>query len=92
MPNNINNAMSKITLTKLSKNHPIAFWMAIILHIGLLLGLIFANIEQWDIQQQTVKKTKSKPAPKAITIDLSDLEKQTQKKYNTYLISKRKNS
>ena len=76
-------------MIKIAKKHPIAFWAAIILHSILLYGLIYSNIDRWEVTQN--KPSISQPAPvEAIVIDieiieaekerLKDLEKQKQQK------------
>ncbi len=70
--------MRKITLPKIAKTHPIAFWLAVIFHLVLLVGLIFSSVQQWELDQKKPKKT-SKPAPKAITIDLKEIQQEKQR-------------
>ncbi|MDC0239850.1 hypothetical protein OAK82_05735 [Candidatus Thioglobus sp.] len=76
-------------MIKIAKKHPIAFWTAIILHAVLLFGLLYSNIDRWEVTQ--IKPSISQPAPvEAIVIDieiieaekerLKDLEKQKQQK------------
>lgn len=71
--------MRKISLPKISKTHPIAFWIAVILHLALLASLIFSSIQQWEIEQKKPKKSNSKPIPKAIVIDLKEFQKEKQR-------------
>ncbi len=70
----------RIKLPKIAKNHPIAFWLAVVLHLMLLTGLVFSSIQQWEIQQQEAKKPKPKfITPKAITIDLKEIQQEKQR-------------
>ncbi len=69
----------KIKLPKIAKSHPIAFWLAIVLHLALLIGLIFSNAQRWEIPKEAPKKSASKPVPKAITIDLTEIKKEKQR-------------
>ena len=39
-------------MIKIAKKHPIAFWAAIILHAVLLYGLIYSNIDRWEVTQK----------------------------------------
>ena len=55
-------------MIKISKKHPIAFWATIILHVLLLFGLLYSNIDRWQGSQN--KPSISKTAPvQAIFID-----------------------
>ena len=36
-------------MIKIAKKHPIAFWTAIILHAVLLYGLIYSNMDGWEV-------------------------------------------
>ena len=57
----------------IAKKHPIAFWAAIILHAILLIGLLYSNIERWEVTQN--KPSISQPAPvEAIVIDIEIIE------------------
>ena len=79
-------------MINISKKHPIAFWIAVILHFGLLAGLFFSNIERWEIPKQKAATSQSVPT-KAISIDveiieterkrLVELEKEKQQKIET---------
>ena len=76
-------------MIKISKKHPIAFWVAVILHAALLFGLLYANVERWDSPQQATAVSQAAPV-QAVVIDmdiieaeqdrLKDVEKQKQKK------------
>jgi len=76
-------------MVKISKKHPIAFWVAVILHAALLFGLLYANVERWDAPQQTSSVSQAAPI-QAVMIDmeiieaeqdrLKDVEKQKQQK------------
>ncbi len=76
-------------MVKISKKHPIAFWTAVILHAALLFGLIYSNVERWNMSQQTPVVSQAAPV-QAVMIDmdiieaeqdrLKDVEKQKQQK------------
>ena len=38
-------------MINIAKKHPIAFWAAIILHAILLFGLLYSNIDRWEVTQ-----------------------------------------
>ena len=76
-------------MIKIAKKHPIAFWAAIILHAILLYGLIYSNIDRWEVTQN--KPSVSQAAPiETVMIEyeiieaeeerLKDLEQQKQQK------------
>ncbi len=67
-----------IKLPELAKNHPIAFWVAVLLHLILLVGLFFTGFQSWEIKQQELKKPEFS-VPKAITIDLAEINKEKQR-------------
>ena len=48
-------------MIKIAKKHPIAFWAAIILHAVLLYGLIYSNMDGWEVTQN--KPSVSQAAP-----------------------------
>ena len=59
-------------MIKISKKHPIAFWAAVILHLSLLFGLLYANVERWEMPQQD---SSSQVAPvQAVMIDMEIIE------------------
>lgn len=76
-------------MVKISKKHPIAFWVAVILHASLLFGLLYANVERWSPPEQNSSILPSAPV-QAVMIDmeiieaeqqrLKDVEKQKQQK------------
>ena len=76
-------------MINIAKKHPIAFWAAIILHSILLYGLVYSNIDRWEVTQK--KPSPSQPAPiETVMIEyeiieaeeerLKDLEQQKQQK------------
>ncbi len=71
--------IKKIKLPAIAKSHPIAFWTAVVLHLILLIGLIFANAQRWEIPKEQPKKAASKAIPKAVTIDLTEIKKEKQR-------------
>ena len=73
------NILKKIKLPKIAKSHPIAFWVAVVLHIAILVGLIFSNVQRWEIPKQAAKAKTAKAIPKAVTIDLTEIKKEKQR-------------
>ncbi|HIM95688.1 MAG TPA: cell envelope integrity protein TolA [Gammaproteobacteria bacterium] len=71
--------IKRFKLPEIAKSHPIAFWIAVSFHLILLIGLIFSNAQRWEIPQQELKKSASRPVPKAITIDLTEIIKEKQR-------------
>ncbi len=69
--------LKKIKLPKIADKHPIAFWTAIILHVALVVGLVFSNVQRWEIPKQAPKT--SSAVPKAVTIDLTEIKKEKQR-------------
>ncbi len=70
------NFFKKIKLPKIAKQHPFAFWVAIVLHVGLVVGLLFSNVQRWEIPKHTAK---SSVMPKAVTVDLTEIKKEKQR-------------
>lgn len=70
------NFLKKIKLPKIAKQHPFAFWVTIALHVGLVVGLLFSNVQRWEIPKHTAK---SSVMPKAVTVDLIDIKKEKQR-------------
>ena len=66
------NFFKKITLPKIAKQHPFAFWVAIVLHVGLVVGLLFSNVQRWEIPKHTAK---SSVMTKAVIVDLTEFKK-----------------
>ena len=78
-------------MINIAKKHPIAFWAAIIFHAVLLYGLLYSNIESWEVTQN--KPSVSQAAPiETVMIEyeiieaeeerLQELEKQKKQKKN----------
>ena len=38
-------------MIKISKKHPIAFWIAVILHLSILFALLYTNVDRWNAPQ-----------------------------------------
>ncbi len=66
-----------VKLPGIAKKHPVAFWTAIVLHIALIIGLVFSNVQRWEIPKQTAKS--SRAVPKAVTVDLTEIKKEKQR-------------
>ncbi len=73
------NLFKEIKLPKIVRQRPIAFWVATALHVGLVAGLLYSNIQRWEVPKQTVKLDE---IPKAIMIDLTEIEKEKQRLIN----------
>ncbi|SMN01799.1 TolA protein [uncultured Candidatus Thioglobus sp.] len=71
--------MSFIKLPKVAQRHPVAFSVALILHFLLLVGLIFSSIQRLDKPEEQLKKVSPKFIPKAVTIDLSEIKKESKR-------------
>ena len=71
--------IKKIKLPKIAKTHPVAFWVAVVLHLALLIGLIFSNVQRWEIPKEKPKTNTAKAIPKAVTIDLNEIKKEKQR-------------
>lgn len=67
-----------IKLPAIAQTHPIAFWVAVALHVLLLIGLLFSNVQKWELPKQE-PKSKSVDIPKAVTIDLKSIEQEKQR-------------
>lgn len=76
------NFLKKIKLPKIAQRHPIAFWVAIALHVIVLIGLLFSNVQRWDMNQLIVKPKSNHVVPKAVTIDLSEIKQEKQRLVN----------
>ncbi|TEU19540.1 MAG: TonB C-terminal domain-containing protein [Gammaproteobacteria bacterium] len=71
--------IKKIKLPEIAKSHPIAFWVAVVFHLILVVGLFFSNVQRWEIPKEELKKAASKSVPKAVTIDLTEIKKEKQR-------------
>ena len=75
----------KIKLPKIAKKHPVAFWVAVSLHLLVLTGLIFSSVPEWQAPKQ--KLVQNKIITKAVTVDLKSIE---QEKKRLFDIEKKK--
>ena len=76
-------------MIRISKKHPIAFWIAVTLHAAILFALLYANVERWDAPDRSSAVSQAAPI-QAVMIDmeiieaeqdrLKDVEKQKQQK------------
>jgi len=76
-------------MVKIARKHPVAFVFAVVIHITLVVGLLYAKVESWEMPEQKAGAQQSVPT-KAVTIDvevikaerqrLVDLEQQKQDK------------
>ncbi len=72
------NLYQRLKLPQIAQKHPVAFWVAVALHVLLLIGLLFSNVQKWEIPKQE-SKTKSVDIPKAVTVDLQSIEQEKQR-------------
>ncbi|WXT99712.1 MAG: hypothetical protein Ctma_0416 [Catillopecten margaritatus gill symbiont] len=80
----------KIRLPKIAQHHPVAFSVAVILHIFVLIGLLFSDVQRLEkVEKSTIKKSIPRFIPKAVTIDLSEIKKEKRRLEN---IQKKKNA
>ena len=75
----------KVKLPKIAEKHPVAFWVAVVLHVTLLFGLIFATVPEWQAPKQ--KPIQVKAITQAVTVDLKSIE---QEKKRLFDIEKKK--
>ena len=75
----------KIKLPKIAKKHPVAFWVAVSIHVVVLIGLIFSSVPEW--QPPKSKVSQKKVITKAVTVDLKSIE---QEKKRLFDIEKKK--
>jgi len=68
--------IKKIKLPEIAKSHPIAFWVAVVFHLILVVGLFFSNAQRWEIPKEDPKKAASRTIPKAVTVDLTEIKKE----------------
>ncbi|MDC9714872.1 MAG: TonB C-terminal domain-containing protein [Gammaproteobacteria bacterium] len=72
--------IKRIKLPAIAKRHPVAFSVAVVLHIIVFFGLFFSNVQRWEeVQEKQITKTVPKFIPKAVTIDLSEITKERQR-------------
>ncbi|RUM77594.1 MAG: hypothetical protein DSZ13_01455, partial [Candidatus Thioglobus sp.] len=71
--------IKKIKLPEIAKSHPIAFWVAVVFHLILVIGLFFSNVQRWEIPKEDPKKAASRTIPKAVTVDLTEIKKEKQR-------------
>jgi hypothetical protein len=71
--------IKKIKLPEIAKSHPIAFWVAVVFHLILVVGLFFSNAQRWEIPKEDPKKAASRTIPKAVTVDLTEIKKEKQR-------------
>lgn len=78
LPSRQNNMdfIKNIRLPKIAQRHPVAFSVAIALHLLILIGLFFSNIQRLEKVEEQVKKTTTEFIPKAVTIDLSEIKRE----------------
>ncbi|MCS5592093.1 MAG: cell envelope integrity protein TolA [Gammaproteobacteria bacterium] len=65
-------------MTRIAKKHPIAFGFAVVIHIALVVGLFYANVERWEMPEQAAGAERTVPT-KAITIDLKEIKAEQQR-------------
>ncbi len=76
----MNNFIKKIKIPGLFKRNPVAFSVAMLLHLVLFIGLLFSGVQRLDKKPENkFKKVASRAIPKAVTIDLSEIKKEKQR-------------
>jgi colicin import membrane protein len=65
-------------IARIAKKHPVAFGLAMIIHIGLVVGLFYANVERWEMPEQKAGAQQSAPTM-AVTIDVKVIKAERQR-------------
>jgi colicin import membrane protein len=65
-------------MVKIARKHPIAFVFAVIIHITLVVGLLYAKVESWEMPEQKAGAQQSAPT-KAVTIDVEVIKAERQR-------------
>ena len=68
-------------IVRIARKHPIAFALAVIIHIALVVGLLYAKVESWEMPEQKAGAQQSAPT-KAVTIDIEVIKAERQKLVN----------
>ncbi|SMN12767.1 TolA protein [Bathymodiolus heckerae thiotrophic gill symbiont] len=72
--------IKRIKLPAIAKRHPVAFSVAVVLHIIVFFGLFFSNVQHWEeVQKKPTTKAVPKFIPKTVTIDLNEIKKEQQR-------------
>ena len=79
-----------LPMIKISKKHPIAFWVAVILHLSVLFGLFYTNSSDWEAKTIQQNSLTDEPVIETVMLDyeiieaavvrIKDEEKQKQQK------------
>ena len=65
-------------MVKIARKHPIAFVFAVVIHITLVVGLLYAKVESWEMPEQKAGAQQSVPT-KAVTIDVEVIKAERQR-------------
>ncbi|MGE4595261.1 MAG: cell envelope integrity protein TolA [Gammaproteobacteria bacterium] len=68
-------------IVRIARKHPIAFFFAMIIHIALVVGLFYTNVQRWEMPDQTAGAQQSAPT-KAVTIDVEVIKAERQRLVN----------
>ena len=80
MSSHMQDFVQKIRLPRIAKHHPVAFSVAVALHLVLFVGLLFSSVQRVEQEpEDRLKKVNSRAIPKAVTVDLSEIKKETQR-------------
>ena len=80
MSSHVKDFVQKIRLPKIVKHHPVAFSVAVGLHLVLFVGLLFSHVQRVEQEPQKQFKTvNSRAIPKAVTVDLNEIKKEQQR-------------
>ena len=60
-------------MIRISKKHPIAFWVAVTLHAIILFALLYANVERWEPTDRSSAVAEAAPI-QAVMIDMEIIE------------------
>jgi len=65
-------------MVKIARKHPIAFVFAVVIHITLVVGLLYAKVESWEMPEQKAGVQQSVPI-KGVTIDVEVIKAERQR-------------
>jgi len=71
--------LDRISLPSIAKSNPISFWVAIVLHMAIIVGLVFTGFQSWEIPQKELKNSISKSTPKIVAVNPEVYKKATQR-------------
>ncbi len=65
-------------MVRIARKHPIAFAFAVIIHVTLAVGMLYAKVESWEMPEQKAGAQQSVPT-KAVTIDVEVIKAERQR-------------